>query len=148
LGARAISQVLAYLLVIGVVVAASAFAAGVITGILGVYRPGTSASIIGGRAFTDPSDPQTVVADISVSLYGPDPVAFTGVRVVYRGSYLSATCVNCGDLSNTNSANDIVHIRFYFRLSSPPSQGDRFTAILVYSVRGVQGQTSAEVQIS
>lgn len=136
---RTISQLLATLMIIAIVIGAGIFLAWILTGTLSMFRQSTSITVTGGTLRIDPSSPRTVFGDVIVSIVGPDQVSISGITVDYRGTNYYAVCLNCGSVVHSNypnSANDVVTLRFYFTANSAVNPGDKVIVTIIYSVQG------------
>jgi len=138
-GARAISELMATLIVIAIVVGVSIFISWLVFGTVGSYRQSTSLNVVGGSAQIDPTDQTVAFGDVVVSIVGPDPVSVTSIRIMYSGNEYVATCLNCNTVlgpSYPNSANDVVALRFYFRANSAIGVGSRLIVRVTYTTGG------------
>lgn len=149
---RGISQVVAMLIIIAIVIGAGIFLALVVFNALPMFKQSTSVTVTGGRAFIDPSDQSTVFGEVVLSIVGPDTVYITGVSVDYGGTTYTAQCLNCNLVINShypNTANDIVTVRFYFKTSSAvsPRPGDKIIVSVAYSVKGETRQAIGTITV-
>ena len=136
---RAVSDIVVMLIIVGAVIAASIFVSWILIDVLGVFKPTTTMTVIGGTGFVDPSDSNTVVGEALVSIVGPDRVEIVSIYVAYGGETYTATCMNCRTVINPNypnSGNDVVSLRFYFTTTTTPQVGDKVEVVIAYRVRG------------
>jgi len=139
---RSISNLLALLIIIGLVVATSMFVAWALASVLGVFAPSASLSITGGTAFRDPSDPRTIYGEALAGVVGRGVTGITSVVVEYKNAKYIATCLNCKSIINEGyppSGNDVIYIRFVFTSNVQPSVGDEMRVLVGYTVSQSQG---------
>jgi len=149
---RAISEVLATLIMVGIAVGAAVALAAVLGGVLSPQGLGQAGLIIyRAQMFRDPTNPAGTTYILALGLQATSPGQVdrvVSVYVVYQGQHFRCDSITYDVFPSALNRGDVVYYYAACVFSSPPAPGSRVLAALEYSTGGAVKAATAEVTVS
>jgi len=148
---RAISEVLATLIMVGIAVGAAVALAAVLGGVLSPQGLGQAGLMIyRAQMFRDPTNPAgtTYILALGLQATSPGQANVDSVYVVHQGQQVRCQSITYDVFPAVLNRGDVVYFYAACVFSSPPSPGSRVLAVLEYRTGGAVKAATAEVTVS